>query len=385
MKLHDSVVSPAQASDLGRRELLTYAAAFGTAFLARQGLVAGEEAKPSAQRRPARRATPVRHEKVDQPVGFPVPGQMVPQGMPGTGEDAGFDGVELNLALEGEFSAQSPDAEILEIRRLAERVGIAVSGVCSFLFWPYPLTHNDPERRRKSMELALKMINAARLLGTENLLVVPGAVYAAWVEEFDPVPNDVCEQRAREAIQKLIPVAEKAGVLLNLENIFVNGFLFSPQEMNAFVDSFQSPVVNVHFDTGNIMQYQFPEHWVPVLGKRIKNIHFKEWDKRTHEFNLHTFRPLLDGTTNWPAVMEALGQIGYRGYLTFEYFHPFMHYPEALVYQTSDALDRMLGKNSSKTLCSSDSASAGRCPTSRRQGLNRESPAGVLLGVLKKP
>jgi hexulose-6-phosphate isomerase len=53
---------------------------------------------------------------------------------------------------------------------------------------------------------------------------------------------------------------------------------------------------------------------------------------------------LLDGTTNWPAVMDALEATGYDGYLTFEYFHPFLHYPEALVHQTSDALDRMLGR-----------------------------------------
>jgi hexulose-6-phosphate isomerase len=43
-------------------------------------------------------------------------------------------------------------------------------------------------------------------------------------------------------------------------------------------------------------------------------------------------------------VVEALDQTGYRGYCTFEYFHPYMHYPEALVYQTSDSLDRMLGR-----------------------------------------
>jgi L-ribulose-5-phosphate 3-epimerase len=43
--------------------------------------------------------------------------------------------------------------------------------------------------------------------------------------------------------------------------------------------------------------------------------------------------------------MEALDKIGYRDYLTFEYFHPYLHYPEALVYQTADALDRMLGRN----------------------------------------
>jgi hexulose-6-phosphate isomerase len=114
--------------------------------------------------------------------------------------------------------------------------------------------------------------------------------------------------------------------------------------MAAFVDSFSSDRVRVHFDTGNIMLYHFPEHWIPILGKRIQNIHLKEYSKNVHEFNLHTFRPLLDGTTNWPAVLDALDQVGYRGYLTFEYFNPFPHWPEALIYHTSDALDRMLGR-----------------------------------------
>jgi hexulose-6-phosphate isomerase len=274
---------------------------------------------------------------------FPYPGPWNLKKCLQVAKDAGFDGVELNFNLTGEFSAESTPGEIEGIRRLADDVGIAISGVCSFLFWPYPLTHNDPERRRQAVELALKMIEGARLLGTKNLLVVPGAVYAGWVEDFEPVPNDVCDRRAREAIRQILPAAERAGVYLNIENIFSNGFLFSPREMVEFVDSFQSDYVRIHFDTGNIMQYQFPEHWVPILGKRIQNVHFKEWDKRTQEFNLHTFRTLLDGTTNWPAVMEELERTGYRGYLTFEYFHPFNHYPEALIHQTADALDRMLG------------------------------------------
>jgi hexulose-6-phosphate isomerase len=44
--------------------------------------------------------------------------------------------------------------------------------------------------------------------------------------------------------------------------------------------------------------------------------------------------------------MAALASTSYSGYLTFEYFHPFPHYPEALIYQTSDALDRILGRKS---------------------------------------
>jgi len=118
----------------------------------------------------------------------------------------------------------------------------------------------------------------------------------------------------------------------------------TPAELNAFVDSFGSRHVRVHFDTGNIMLFQFPEHWIAQVGNRIKNTHFKEFTKKGTDYSLESFRPLLDGTTNWPAVMEALDRIGYRDYLTFEYFHPYQHYPEALVYQTADALDRMLGR-----------------------------------------
>jgi len=168
------------------------------------------------------------------------------------------------------------------------------------------------------------------------------------------VYRPVVESKSKQVVSVVDPAtgreiatvadAEKAGVYLNLENIFANGFLFSPGEMVAFVDSFDHPRVRVHFDTGNIMLYQFPEHWIPVLGKRIQNIHLKEYSKRVNEFNLDAFRPLLDGTTNWPAVMQALDTVGYRGYLTFEYFRPFEHYPESLIYQTSDALDRMLGR-----------------------------------------
>ena len=119
--------------------------------------------------------------------------------------------------------------------------------------------------------------------------------------------------------------------------------------MNAFVDGFGSKHIQVHFDTGNVMLFQFPEHWVPLLGRRIKNVHFKEFSKKGTDHSLDSFRTLLDGTTNWPAVMDALEQAGYEGYLTFEYFHPFLHYPEALVEQSSDALDRIMGRKAARS------------------------------------
>ena len=327
---------------LSRRELLAYTAAFGGTFVAAQGLAAEASAKTKTDPNPSGKRYDMK--KSINLWALPYPKKMTLTECFKLAKDAGFEGVEVNYALEGDLSPEAGDAQIRAIGETARKIGIQISGVCSFLFWPYSLTHQDPKRRKEGFDLAVKMIRAAELLGTKNLLVVPGAVYVPWLEDEPPVPHDVCDRRAREAVRRLIPVAEKAGVSLNIENIFANGFLHSPQEINEFVDSFKSDNVAVHFDTGNVMLYHFPEHWIPMLGKRIRNVHLKEYSKKVHEFNLHAFRPLLDGTTNWPAVIEAFDRVGYRGYLTFEYFNPFPHWPESLVYQTSDALDRMLGR-----------------------------------------
>ena len=342
--------SPQGSSPLDRRELLAYSTAFGTSFLAAQGLLAGEQ-RPAASslREPSAPAKRYAMKKSINLWACPYPQTWSLVECFQRAKDAGFDGVEVNYALEGDICPDASDAALEKLGRTARDVGIQISGVCSFLFWPFSLTSNDAARRKRGLELAKDMIRAARLLGTENLLIVPGAVYIPWAKatppwpaSIEPVPNNVCLARATEAVQTLAPLAEKAGVYLNVENIFANGFLFSPDEMNRFVDGFGSSHVRIHFDTGNVMEYQFPEHWIPILGQRIGNTHLKEFDK-ANAFNIDAFRTLLDGTTNWPAVIAALDAVGYRGYLTFEYFHPFRHYPAALLEHTSNALDYLLG------------------------------------------
>lgn len=323
----------------GRREMLAYAA-LGTTLLGGEALAADTQSKPRSD------VAKPRQYKMKKSINlwaFPYPNKMTLQECLTLAKDAGFDGIELNYDLESDLSPKSTAKEFHAIRAMADKIGIQISGMCSFLFWPYPLTSNKPEERARGMELAGLMTQAAHDLGTENLLVVPGAVCMPWRPDHDPTPNDVCDQRARQAIAKLLPNAEKLKVYLNIENIFFNGYLMTPAEMNAFVDHFNSEFVKVHFDTGNIMEYQYPEHWIPQLGKRIKNVHLKEFTKKGTDHSLEAFRPLLDGTTNWPAVLDAFAAIDYDGYLTFEYFHPYQHYPEALIYQTADSLDRMLG------------------------------------------
>jgi sugar phosphate isomerase/epimerase len=96
------------------------------------------------------------------------------------------------------------------------------------------LTSNDAGTRTRGLELAVRMVHAAHDLGIENLLVVPGAVHIPWLKDHEPVPNDACHRRAREAVGRLVPLAEKLGVFLNIENIFFNGYLLSPEEAAGY-------------------------------------------------------------------------------------------------------------------------------------------------------
>lgn len=329
---------PSDHSHLNRRSMLGLAA--GAAMVG--GPFGLPIAAPAAEG-PAKPAKRYPMRKSINLWAFPYPQKMSLEQCLRLAKDAGFDGIELNYDLDSDLSPKSGTKEFQAIRRTAEKIGIAISGLCSFLFWPYPLTSNDLEKRQRGMELAGMMTQAAHDLGTENLLVVPGSVHIPWRTDYEPVPNDVCDARAKEAVKKLLPTAEKLKVNLNIENIFFNGYLMTPMEMAAFVDSFGSERVHVHFDTGNIMLFQFPEHWISYLGKRIRNVHLKEFTKKGTDYSLESFRPLLDGTTNWPAVIDAFDMTGYQGYLTFEYFHPYQHHPEALIYQTADSLDRLLG------------------------------------------
>jgi len=343
MSSEDAHVPAGPFDRLTRRDLLAASAGMASAYFAASA-AAGEPGERDAAGPLARSGKTYDMKKSINLWAFPYPDRMNLRQCFELAKRAGFDGIEVNFDLENDLSPKASDEDLRAIGKMARDVGIEISGMCTFLYWPYPFTADDPKVRARALELAGNMIRACHLIGTDNLLVVPGAVFIPWMKDVKEIPLAVCDRRAREAVAKLIPQATSLNVHLNIENIFVSGYLMTAAEMNDFVDGFKSDHVLVHFDTGNIMFFQFPQDYIPQLGKRIKNVHLKEYTKKGTDFTIEGFRPLLDGTTDWPAVIEAFDKVGYRGYLTFEYFHPFTHYPEALVYHTSDALDRLLGR-----------------------------------------
>jgi len=159
--------------------------------------------------------------------------------------------------------------------------------------------------------------------------VVPGRSTSLAQGNGGPSPTTSASAARAKRSKKLIAPAEKAGVYLNLENIFANGFLFSPREMVQFVDSSERSV-RVHSIPATSCSINSPStgfrSW--ASGSRTSTSRNQQAGRAKFTWrHPHVARR----HTNWPAVMAALDLIDYRGYLTFEYFHPFEHWPESLV------------------------------------------------------
>src|SRR5438067_4399140 len=148
---------------VSRRTALASALAVGAAVVT--------QAAPAAKPDP-RRASPRRFDmkKSINLWAFPYPGRMTLRECLQLARDAGFDGIELNYDLDNDLSPKAGPKELRAIRKLAESIGISVSGVCSFLFWPYSLTSNNAAERARGRELAGLTPQAAHELRTHNLL-----------------------------------------------------------------------------------------------------------------------------------------------------------------------------------------------------------------------
>ncbi len=247
---------------------------------------------------------------------------------------AGFDGVELALAEVGDINLNTTKEDMEKIKALADKHGIELYSIASGLYWDYPLTSNDPAVVEKAKSIVKKQLELASYIGADTILVVPGLV--------DPAtPYDVAYERAFNALKELAPVAEQYGVVIGVENVW-NKMLVSPMEMADFVDKIGSKYVGCYFDVGNVVLFSYPEHWIKVLGNRIKKVHFKDF--KASVGTLDGFVDILAGDVNYPAVMDAFKAVGYDNWVTAEMLPPYTHYPETIVYNTSNAMDKILGR-----------------------------------------
>lgn len=254
---------------------------------------------------------------------------------------AGFDGVEVALDEVGELSLTSTEADVLKIKAEADKAGIELYSVASGLYWKYSLSSDDEAMRAKAKECVRKQLQVAAWLGCDTILIVPGAVSVSFAPELGVTDYDVVYERSLAAVKELAKDAERLKVSIGLENVW-NNFLLSPLEMRDFIDKVGSAYVGSYFDVGNVLYCGYPEQWIKILGKRIKKVHFKDY--RRSVGSLDGFVDLLAGEVDWKAVKAAFDKIGYDGWVTGEMIPPYSQYSDTIIYNTSNAMDRIIGR-----------------------------------------
>ena len=241
----------------------------------------------------------------------------------------GLDGVELTV---GDcLSVDIDEAECRKIAAYAKEKGIGLRTLATGCYGGMSLGAADEAERAKALDFTKKYLQIAAWIGAETILVIPGSAHVTWDPSRPVVPYKTVWENSTRSINELIPLAEKLGVNIALENVWMR-FLLSPMEWKLFLDQFKSERIGMYFDIGNCLIYAPAQDYVEVLGaKYIKAVHIKNWQGDDCGGTLHGFGDsLLKGEVDYPAVFAALKACGYDRTFTVEMI-PFSRLPDLVL------------------------------------------------------
>jgi hexulose-6-phosphate isomerase len=217
--------------------------------------------------------------------------------------EAGFDGVDLD-----EAAAYTPE----QARQAVCQSGVFVHNAINHAHWSQRLTSAKEEERaqgRANIEHCLRVAHAA---GGSGVLIVVGSGGDGPAEEID--------ERCRQEIKQLIPLAAALGQPILVENVW-NKMHYdhdAPPEQTAerfvkFIDSFNSPWVGMYYDIGNHWKYGQPGDWIRAFGYRCVKLDVKGFSRAANKFT-----DITEGDLPWDQVRQALDEIGFAGWATAE-------------------------------------------------------------------
>jgi sugar phosphate isomerase/epimerase len=220
----------------------------------------------------------------------------------------GFDGVEV---LHRQMTDESP-AYLNDLKRRALLAGLDLTMFSIHQDFVSPWRDERDAAIRHTLygiELAVKMgIPAVRInSGRWRTIRMFDDLMKAKGDE-PPIPG-YAERDAIEwcidSMRKCIPAAEKAGVMLMLENHW--GITTRTENLLKIVDGVNSPWLGINLDIGNFAVDPYPE--IEKLARRAAVVHFKTYFGGGVYYTLD-----LD----YRRIAGILQKAGYRGYVSLE-------------------------------------------------------------------
>ena len=237
---------------------------------------------------------------------------------------AGFTAMDFGLndmAKDGSFFLNDNWREEAKgIREIADRMGFPI--VQTHAPASFKSDHYKDPALFESVVVArvCRSIEIAGIFGVKNIVVHP----------LQYLPYCDCAEQLFELnmnyYRRLIPVAQKAGVKIAVENMFqrdprrkyiLPSTCSRPEEMIRYHDTLNSEWITCCLDLGHVglpNQQLEAYDFVRALGSdRLQSLHVHD---NNYQQDLHTL-PYL-GIMDWPEICKALGEINYQGDLTYE-------------------------------------------------------------------
>jgi sugar phosphate isomerase/epimerase len=204
----------------------------------------------------------------------------------------GFEGVQVSCGrnlVDGKLPLDNP-ALIAEMKALSKQHKIPIDGTC------VDRLHTDGLKSEKAaVQWVRDSIRITQALGTQVILL---PFFGKWALE-----TQAEKDYTADALRDLGPEAEKAGVILGLENTI------SAEDNVRIMDRARSKAVLVYYDVGNSTARGFDVvKEIRWLGKsRICQMHLK--DNPNY---------LGEGKIEFGPIMQAIHDIGFTGYANLE-------------------------------------------------------------------
>lgn len=219
--------------------------------------------------------------------------------------DAGFDGVDFDEA--GSFTAEQARAAVQESR-------VFVHNAINHAHWNQRLTSEKQADRDQGRENVAHCLRVSHAAGGSGVLLVVG--------RGDDGEEAAAEERARQEIKKLLPLAASLGQMILVENVW-NKMMYDHDkgpEQTAdrfirFVDSFKSPWVAMYYDIGNHWKYGQPGEWIRAFAHRCVKLDVKGFSRARNKFVDITSE---EDDLPWADVQKALKEIEFTGWATAE-------------------------------------------------------------------
>ena len=220
----------------------------------------------------------------------------------------GFDGLDiLHIQME-----RTDDAYLQEIKRRALLNGI---DLCAFSIHQGFVTP-DAAKRQENIDHTIDMIEMAYKLGIPCLRLNTGRWGVISFNELmenrgiEPTLPGYTEEDAFpwviESVEKILPTAEKNGVLLALENHW--GLARTPEGMLRILNAVDSPWLKLLMDTGNFLENPYE--------KLEKIAPFTAFVQAKTYYGGGTYYTI---DLDYDRIATILKQHNYRGYISLEF------------------------------------------------------------------